>query len=256
MTTRGGGHSHVLFHHGDSPLHRLAAHVKVVSLLGFVLVVVLTPREQFWLFGAYAVLLVGVAAVGKVPAGFIVKRMVVELPFVVFALLMPFIATGERVSVLGVSVSEDGLLSGWTILAKGTLGVVSAILLAATTEPRSLLVGLQRLRLPAPLVEIMAFMVRYTDVIGSEMERMRVARESRGFEGRHLGQLRVIAQTAGALFVRSYERGERVYLAMQSRGYAGAMPLADTTPATGGAWLFAAVLPVTAGALLAAVVLT
>ena len=75
-------------------------------------------------------------------------------------------------------------------------------------------------------------MVRYVDVITDEMRRMRIARESRGFDARHLGHGPVLAPVgAGALFIRSYERGERVHLAMLSRGYAGRMPAIDGTAA-------------------------
>jgi cobalt/nickel transport system permease protein len=150
--------------------------------------------------------------------------MVVEVPFVIFALLMPIVSTGERIDVVGLSLSEAGLVSAWNLLAKGTLGVVASILLGATTDARDLLMGLHRLRLPSRLVEIAAFMVRYIDVVVAEMQRMRVARESRAFEARHLGHLRVVARSAGALFIRTYERGERVHLAMLSRGYTGSMP--------------------------------
>ncbi len=243
-----GGHAHLLYRHGDSVVHRLPAHAKLISLVAFVLVVVSTPRERFWAFAAYAALLAGVAALARIPARFVIRRMVVEVPFVVFALLMPVVATGERVVVLGLSLSQDGLLSGWNILAKGTLGVVASILLAATTDARALLLGLQRLRLPDRLVEIAAFMVRYGDVVTAEMQRMRVARESRAFEARHLGHLRVVAQGAGALFVRTYERGERVHLAMLSRGYAGAMPLVDDAPVGVAGWVSAATLPLAAAA--------
>jgi cobalt/nickel transport system permease protein len=239
-------HGHLLYRHGDSLVHRLPAHAKMLALVAFMLVVVATPRERLVAFAGYAVLLALVAVLAAVQFRFIVTRLVVELPFVVFALLLPVISTGPRVDVLGLSLSEDGLLAGWNILAKGTLGVVAAILLAATTDARALLLGLQRLRLPARLVEIAAFMVRYADVVVSDLQRMRIARESRGFQARHLGHLRVIAQGAGALFVRSYERGERVHLAMLSRGYAGAMPLVDTTPVAKAAWAAVAVLPVAA----------
>lgn len=242
----GNGHSHLLFRHGRSLVHRLPAHAKVLALLGFVLVVVATPGERVLAFAGYAALLAGVAAVATVPAGFVARRMVVEIPFVVFAVLMPVVSGGTRVDVLGVSLSQAGLLSGWNLLAKGTLGVVASILLAATTDARALLLGLQRLRLPARLVEIAAFMVRYVDVVAADMQRMHIARQSRAFEGRHLGHLRVVAQGAGALFVRTYERGERVHLAMLSRGYAGAMPLVDERPAEAAPAALAAVLPAAA----------
>jgi cobalt/nickel transport system permease protein len=242
----GGSHTHRMHRPGDSPVHRLPAHVKVVALLGFVLVVVATPREQIWAFVAYGLLLAAVAAVSGVPVGFVLPRMLVEVPFVVFAVLLPLVATGPRVDVLGVSLSEPGLWAGWNVLAKGTLGVVASILLAATTEPRALLVGLQRLRVPALLVEIASFMVRYADVVADEMRRMRIARESRGFRAGHLGHMRVLAYAAGALFIRSYERGERVHVAMLSRGYAGALPVPDDGDTSPAAWRLAAALPVAA----------
>ena len=238
-----GGHVHLLYRHGDSVVHRLPAHVKLVSLLSFVLVVVATPAESYWAFGAYAALLAAVALVAGIPGDFVLRRMVVEIPFVVFAALMPFVSTGERVDVLGLSLSESGLVSAWSLLAKGTLGVVASILLAATTDARDLLAGLQRLRLPARMVEIASFMVRYLDVVAGEMHRMRVARESRGFQARHLGHLRAVAHGAGALFIRTYERGERVHLAMLSRGYAGSLPLSDAGPASATAWTRALLLP-------------
>jgi len=195
--------------------------VKIATLVVFMLTVVATPREWYPVFAGYFALVLGVIAVSQVPFGYIAKRMVVEVPFVVFALLMPFVATGPRVDVLGISVSEAGVLAAWGLLAKGTLGVMASLTLAATTEPRDVLVGLERLRVPSQLVQIVGFMVRYLDVVTDEMRRMRIARESRGFSGRGLRAWPVYARTAGALFVRSYERGERVHLAMLSRGYDG-----------------------------------
>ena len=217
----GAGHGHRLHFHGHSAVHRAPAHLKVLALLGFMLVVVATPPQWRPAFAAYAVAVVAVVALSRVPFAYVAKRMVIEVPFVVFALLMPFVATGPRVDVLGLSLSEDGLLAGWGLLAKGTLGVMASLTLAATTEPRDLLVGLERLRMPSQLVQIIGFMIRYLDVVTDEMRRMKVARESRGFSGNGPRAWAVYARAAGALFIRSYERGERVHLAMLSRGYDG-----------------------------------
>ncbi len=219
----GAGHGHKLHYHGHSRLHRAPAHLKIVTLLAFMLTVVATPRDRFWVFGVYLAAVLGAIAVSGVPFGYIAKRMVVEVPFVLFAVLMPFVSTGPRVDVLGVTVSEPGLLAGWALLAKGTLGVMASLTLAATTEPRDLLRGLERLRVPAQLVQIVGFMIRYLDVVTEEMRRMRIARESRGFTVRGLRAWPVYARAAGALFIRSYERGERVHLAMLSRGYDGSI---------------------------------
>ncbi len=242
----GAGHAHKLYRHGHSPVHHLPAHCKLAATLAFVVVVVSTPREAVWAFGLYAVLLAAVAAVARIPAGFLLRRLLIEVPFVAFAVLMPFVAEGERVQVLGVSLSVSGLWGAWNVLAKGTLGVAASVLLASTTELRALLLGLQRLKLPPLLVQIASFMIRYGDVISDELRRMSIARRSRGFEASGIRHWGVLAKTAGALFIRSYERGERVYLAMVSRGYAGSMPVIDEVVASRAQWAYAAVLPVTA----------
>ncbi|MBQ0986385.1 cobalt ECF transporter T component CbiQ [Streptomyces sp. F63] len=242
----GAGHAHKLYRHGHSAVHRLPPQCKITAAFGFVLVVVATPREVFWAFGVYALLLAATAAAARVPAGFLLKRMLVEVPFVAFAVLMPFAAEGERTVVLGLPLSVPGLWGAWNILVKGTLGVAASVLLASTTELRELLLGLQRLRMPPMLVQIASFMIRYGDVITDEMRRMRIARLSRGFEARGIRHWGVLAKSAGALFIRSYERGERVHLAMVSRGYTGTMPVIDEATATRTQWARAAVLPAAA----------
>ncbi len=220
----GAGHGHQLHYHGHSPVHRVPAHLKILALLGFMIVVVATPRDWYPVFGVYLLLLAAVIGMSRVPPTYLLKRTVVEVPFVLFAVLLPFVATGPRTEVLGVTVSQHGLEAGVALLIKGTLGVLASLTLAATTEPQELLLGLERVRLPQQLVQIMAFMVRYLDVVTGEMRRMKVARESRGFSARNPRHWPVLARSAGALFIRSYERGERVHLAMLSRGYTGRMP--------------------------------
>jgi cobalt/nickel transport system permease protein len=220
----GAGHGHKLHFHGHSAVHRAPAQLKILALLTFTLVVVATPREWYPVFGLHLLLLGAVVAIARVPPIYILKRSVVEVPFLFFALLLPFVANGPTTEVLGVTVSEHGLLAAWGLLAKGTLGVLASLTLAATTEPQELLAGLERLRLPHQLVQIMSFMVRYLDVVTGEMHRMKVARESRGFSARNPRHWPVLARSLGALFIRSYERGERVHLAMLSRGYTGRMP--------------------------------
>lgn len=242
----GAGHAHRLYLPGDSPVHRLPPHCKLVAVLAFVLLVVATPRERMWAFGGYALLLAAVALAARVPLRTVARRVVIEVPFVAFALLMPFVANGERVTVLGLRLSEDGLWGAWNILAKGTLGVVASVLLAATTEPRMLLLGLERLRVPRLIVQIAGFMLRYGDVVAAELGRMRTARASRGFEARDVRATGVLAKSLGALFLRSYERGERVHLAMVSRGYDGRMPVLHDIGATPVQWTAAAALPLAA----------
>ncbi|MFJ2111640.1 MULTISPECIES: cobalt ECF transporter T component CbiQ [unclassified Streptomyces] len=242
----GAGHAHRLYRAGDSPVHRLPPHCKLAAVFCFVVVVVSTPREAMWAFALYGVLLAAVAGVARIPAGVLLRRLLIEVPFVAFAVLMPFVVPGERIAVAGAQLSVPGLWGAWNVLAKGTLGVAASVLLASTTELRALLLGLQRLRLPPLLVQIASFMIRYGDVITDELRRMSIARRSRGFEARGPRHWGVLGKSAGALFIRSYERGERVHLAMVSRGYAGAMPVIDEVTASRAQWTYAAALPLSA----------
>jgi cobalt/nickel transport system permease protein len=236
----------LLYRPGTSPVHRLPAQVKIVCVLLAVICVVATPRAEFWAFGVYLALLGAVWAIARVPVGHFVKRAVIELPFVVIAVVMPFLGGEPRFTFLGLSLSEPGALAGWNILAKGTLGVLASLTLAATTTPRELIVGLQRLRAPAVLTTIATLMLRYLEVIAAEAKRMRTARISRGHNPRFLWQVGATARGIGALFVRSYERGERVHLAMVSRGWTGRLPDSGR-PAAPAAWL-AGLVPVLATA--------
>ncbi|MCR6033285.1 cobalt ECF transporter T component CbiQ [Nocardioides sp. zg-579] len=224
----GAAHGHRLHHHGHSPVHRAPAHLKIAGLLGFVLLVVATPREWYAVFPAYLAVVVVVILLARVPLLWVVRRMVIEVPFLVFAALMPFVAHGPRTEVLGLTVSEAGLVAAWGLAVKGTLGVMASLTLAATTEPTAVLAGLRRLRMPALLVEIMSFMLRYLDVVTADLGRMLTAMRSRGCDPRSPRHWPVLARSLGALFIRSYERGERVHLAMLARGYTGTLPAAAT----------------------------
>jgi cobalt/nickel transport system permease protein len=246
------GHSQGLYLDRPSVVHRAPPEVKIAVMVLFTVAVVVTPREAFWAFGAYAVMVAVAAAAARVPATWLLTRALIELPFVVLALALPFLGTGERVTWLGLDLSVEGLYGGWNILVKGTIGVLASLLLAATTRTGDLILGLDRLRCPAALTLIATFMLRYLEVLGDEARRMRIARISRGDDPRFLWQLKGFAAGIGALFLRAFERGERVYLAMVSRGYTGRMPevwRADGA-ATAGQWAGGFVV-VAAGAVVA-----
>lgn len=222
---------------GESVAHRLAPEVKIVCAVAAVFAVVATPREHFAAFGFYVAVLAVVATLARVPAGWYARRAVIELPFVLLALLLPFVGSGERTDVLGVPISVAGTLAGWNILVKGTLGVLTALTLAATTPSSELLLGLRRLRVPAVCTTIMGLMVRYVGVIVAEAKMMRTARVCRGDNPRLLSQVGATARGIGMLFLRSYERGERVHRAMLARGWSGAMPELGAARAGARQWL-------------------
>ena len=86
-------------------------------------------------------------------------------------------------------------------------------------------------------------MVRYGDVVAGDLRRMRIARISRAHDPRWLWQARAVAGSAGALFIRTYERGERIHAAMLARGYDGSLPR-HGRPSTAAEWTAGLALPV------------
>lgn len=236
---------------GRIDLHRVPAQCKVVALVLFVLAVVATPRTATWAFGCFAAGLVTVAAAGGVLLRRWLARLAFELPFIGFALALPFVSPGPEVQVWGLGLSVEGLWAAWNIVAKATLGVAAATLMASTTPAAEMLAGLDRLRLPRVFTAIAGFMVRYLDLTADQVRRMAVARAARGERARWLWQARAAAASAGTLFIRSFERGERVHLAMVSRGYDGTMPDAGGSSASVAQWA-GSILPAAAAAAIAA----
>ena len=214
-----------------------------MTVLAFISVSVSTPITRWPAFVAFFLLLVAAALASKIPLPLLFKRALIEIPFIFFAILMPFFGTGEKFEIAGIELYREGLLAGTSIVVKGTLGVLAAVILSTTSTAREILRGLERLKLPAVMVQIASFMLRYVNVISDEMERMKVARESRGFVATGIKHWKVLATSAAALFIRSYERGERVHLAMLSRGFDGNLPSLDNNKATQRQWVTALSLP-------------
>jgi cobalt/nickel transport system permease protein len=209
-----------------SPIHSLDPRAKVCGLVLVTLVAVSASFALWPVFVACGAVLAAVAAVAGVPPGVLWRRGRVVLPLVLLAAaFLPFFRSGGAEWTLGpLTVSEVGLETFVAVAAKATIGTVSAVLLGATTTFPDVLRALERLRVPALFVQIAAFMYRYLFVIVDETRRMRAALVSRGYRPRHALQAGAIGRVASAMFVRTYARGERVYLAMLARGYRGAMP--------------------------------
>lgn len=174
-------------------------------------------------------LMAGVARIGPLH---VVRGTLVAVPFLLAALPLAFVGEGRIVAMLELgplrlTVLDEGLLRVLTIIGKSWLSIQVALLLAFTTPFHDLVDGLRGLRMPRILVAIIGFMYRYLAVMSDEASRMLRARASRSAqgEGRAGGSLGWRARTTGALigslFLRAYERSERIYAAMQARGFEG-----------------------------------
>lgn len=233
-----------LYIDGDSPVHETPAYIKIVASVITIFLIVLTPAEAVGAFIVYFLIVRSVIWLAGIKFRRLIPRMVVEIPFLVFALMMPILGAAPMIAVGPVLLSEPGLWAAWGLIAKATLGVLISITLAATTPITEAVAGLQRLRVPDLLVSIVASMVRYVSVVGDESARMSRARTARGLAGRGPRTWPILAQSLGTLFIRSYERGERVHLAMMSRGYQGQMPdFSEPETVSASVWLRALVLP-------------
>jgi cobalt/nickel transport system permease protein len=212
-----------------SPIHRLDPRAKLLGFGGITIVAVSAPLEAWASYAACALALTATAALARIQPRTIWSRARVVLPVVLFvALFLPFARKGGASVELGpVTVSEAGLATFATVSAKAVLGTVSAVMLGVTTSFPDVLHALERLRSPRLLVLIAAFMYRYLHVIAGEGRRMRAALVARGYRPDHALQAGAMGRVATALFLRSYERGERVHLAMLARGWSTNMPRLD-----------------------------
>lgn len=207
----------------DSPLHRLDPRAKLVGFTALILICVSTPPDLYAAFAAYLGLELALVLMSRLPWGHVLKRMLVVLPFILMvALFLPFFNHGGGSYSLGpLTMSAHGLMVLWNVAAKSTVSVLAVILLSSSTPFPELLKGMEKLKVPRLMTTIMSFMYRYIFVLMDEMQRMRRARDSRGWHGKWLWQIKVIGHMIAALFLRSYERGERVFAAMLARGYDG-----------------------------------
>jgi len=221
-----------LDHHSstESPIHQLDARAKIIVFFTFILIAVSLPPTSFLLFALLALALIGIALLANLPLGHLAKKVLIILPFLfVVAISIPFmkrdgVGGGYNLGIGGLSVSQSGLWILWNVIIKSSLGVFSIILLSSTTSFPQLVKGMEGLGSPRIFTILASFMYRYSFILIDEMQRMKRARDSRCFGGRWFWQSKVIGHMVGTLFLRSFHRGERVYLAMLSRGYQGTMP--------------------------------
>jgi len=208
----------------DSFLHRLDPRTKTVTFLALVVVLVAAPPGSWPLFALFLVLTLSLVALSRVPPKYVLARSAVVIPFAVMvALFIPFMhpQSGDGFSWSGLGLSERGLVLFGSIVAKAWLSVLVMVLLSATTPFPLLLKGLEELGMPRVFILILSFMYRYIFVLADEAMRMKRAWESRAFGQEGLSAVRTIAGIIGVLFIRSYERAERVYGAMLARGFDG-----------------------------------
>lgn len=212
---------------GDSLIHRLDPRTKFIVCLAFIITAVMTPESSWLSYAILFVFIIILLIVSRVPLLHVLRRSLVIFPFVLFiAIFIPFFTQGEiavsyKIWLWQVSVTYNGLFILVNVLIRSFLSILSLVLLTSTTKFNDLLSGLKKLGVPGLMISILAFMYRYLFVLIDEVMRMSQARDSRNFGNNGLRQIRTAGNMIGTLFIRSYERGERVYAAMLARGFDG-----------------------------------
>jgi cobalt/nickel transport system permease protein len=220
------------FQEGGSPLHRLEGRTKLLIALAFIFAATLTPTGRWEVLGGLAILLAAGVALGALSPLLVLRRSAVALPFLLAAIPLVFTREGNDLFTVPVlawrwTASDAGVEAVLTILLRSWLSVSAAVVLTATTPATDLLRALRGLHAPRIIVATISFMYRYIFVIGEEAQRLMRARESRsasvgeGGGGSIRWRAHVLGNMVGSLFLRSYERAERIYDAMRSRGYDG-----------------------------------
>lgn len=222
-----------------TPWHKLAPQTRVLCALLFVFATALTPMGHWVTWAIYGLGLALLLGVSRVTLPVLLKRVAVESGFVGVVLLGTlFRPGGDVLWQWGIfQITTEGLWVLGSVSLKALLCLVMLNLLVLTTAVPALLQALTTLKMPPLLVAILASMYRYIGVVTKEFSTMRRAAASRNLMARPQGQRRVIGNMMGALFIRSYERGDRVYQAMLARGYTGSLPSTATPRMANPDWI-------------------
>ena len=205
---------------GTGPLHRLDARIKLIGALVFVLIVIATPIGWWTALGSEGLFLAFVVGIAGIPPRELGRRWLAFFVLVGFLTLMVAPANPARAQHgLWVVVS--------TILIKNSLALFTMLVLAGTTPFHRLLAAMRKMGVPAVLVATLQFMERYRHVLVSELDRMATARRARTFHRRDSLAWSLLTGLIGLLFLRTFERAERVHGAMVARGWNGAIRSLD-----------------------------
>lgn len=224
----------------SSLLYRLDPRVKVITAFLLIAGIVVTPDYAWVAYPLLWTLVGSLAAISQLSVWRLGRRAGLALPFTLAAVTLLVTTPGQPVlSAAGLSVTDAGLARFLGIVLKSWLSMQVALLLVLTTRSADLLSALKGLGVSETLVGTINLMQRYLLTLKDEADRLLRARAARsgvceGIKpgGSLLWRAQVTGGMVGNLFLRSYERSERVYTAMLARGYNGHVRYQDMPPLT------------------------
>ncbi len=240
------------FHEAESRLHHLDPRVKVVLTVLFILSNALLPDGAWAALGLSWIVLLWANHISTLGVDFTFRRSFIALPFALAAISAIFSPLGNPIAewALGpikLMPTDFGLIKFASILVRSWLSVQAGILLVSVTRFPDMIHAFEHLYIPAVLTTIVSFLYRYLFVLTDEVMRLLRARQARsatvtGYRsgGNVVWRARVSGNIAGQLFLRSYERSDRIYNAMLARGYGGQLRTLTPHIMKSSDWLFAA----------------
>jgi cobalt/nickel transport system permease protein len=223
-----------------SLIHRLDPRVRVLVSTVFALIVVLGQDISMLMTALAMAMVLTVSA--QLSLAITLRRMLAMELFIVATLLtLPFTLPGEPLFQWGpLTASEEGVRRALVIVLKANAVILVLLTLLGTLEVTTLGHALHHLRIPAKLVHLLLFTVRYISVLQREYQRLRLAMTARAFVPRsNWHTWRSYGYLIGMLLVRSLERSERIQSAMLCRGFHGHYYLLNHFNMTRWDWFFA-----------------
>lgn len=208
--------------HLESPIHQWDPRVKIATLLFFVIIIaLLNTLPLAFIALATAITLVKLS---NIPRDFIFSGIKwVALFLIPFLIIMPITYPGEAdLHLLGIPFSWPGFRLAMLIIIKALAIVLTSYVMFTSARFVDSMMALQHLKCPTVFVQMLLFTYRYIFVLIEEMRRMDTAMKARGFVKKADSYtLKVLGNFVGTLLIRSFERTERIYKAMLSKGYQG-----------------------------------
>ncbi len=208
----------------QSPVHRIDPKIKVVlSILLIIFAVSLKDLREFLFIFIFLNIIV---LLSNIPIQKVFVKTLKIIPFIfVLSIFIPFVQGEETLfefkHIVHIVIKKEGFTLFAKIVSRAYLTVFITIILITTTKFNSLLKGFEGLKIPHFFILIFSFMYRYIYLFFDEFERLLRARKSRMIKPTYYGKMKSLAYVISTMFLRTFERSERIYEAMISRGFTG-----------------------------------
>jgi cobalt/nickel transport system permease protein len=158
---------------------------------------------------------------------FFMRTAIVTVLSALISIFVPFTTAGTAVwatSIGGINlaVTIEGFIKLAVFTVRVWFCVASLILLVLSTGFDRTIKMLATLKVPNVILQLFSLTYRYFFVSIEEAQSVLIAKEARTYVHKrtlNLQSLKDLGTIIASLFIRTYERSERVYLAMKARGF-------------------------------------